>query len=64
MTIEKIKAAILKATGNPTSGAIAQYADVMAEAAFYAISGEEEKPSKTERADKKELRVVKADETR
>lgn len=65
MTIEKIKAAILKATGNPVSGAIRENADIMAEAAYYAMNSN---PAKTKKADAddeiKETRVVNADETR
>jgi hypothetical protein len=57
---EDIKKVILKATGNPESGAIKDNADRISEAIYSEFFQEEVKSFSPE----KEVRVVKASETR
>jgi hypothetical protein len=61
MNKAEIKAAMLKATGNPESGAIADYADVMADAVAKLLNPEQE-IKKYEPA--KETRTLRPPETR
>lgn len=60
MDVAKVKAVILEAAGNPESGVIADYADLLSEAVVNAFA---EKKAKTEQQ-VRELRVVKPDEQR
>ena len=56
----KVKAVLLEALGNPESGVIADYADLMSEAVVAAFA---EKKAVNE-AQKRELRIVKPEEQR
>lgn len=60
MDVAKVKAVILEAAGNPGSGVIADYADLLSEAVVNAFA---EKKAKTE-SQVRELRIVKPDESR
>lgn len=60
MDVAKVKAVLLEAVGNPESGIIADYADLMSEAVVAAFA---EKKAATE-AQKRELRIVKPEEQR
>jgi hypothetical protein len=60
MDVAKVKAVLLEAVGNPESGIIADYADLMSQAVVDAFS---EKKAQIE-TQKRELRVVKPEETR
>lgn len=60
MDVAKVKAVLLEAVGNPESGVICDYADVMSQAVVDAFA---EKKAQTELV-KRELRVVKPEETR
>lgn len=60
MDVAKVKAVLLEAVGNPESGIIADYADVMSQAVVDAFA---EKKAQTESVER-ELRVVKPEETR
>jgi hypothetical protein len=60
MNVNDVKNSILNAVGNPESGALAEYAGVIAEAIVKDFGPEEKKTV----APVKEIRVVKADETR
>ena len=56
----EIKKAILNATGNPESGAIKDNVDAMADAIYKELNKNEESAFKPE----KDIRVIKANETR
>ena len=60
MDVAKVKAVLLDAVGNPESGVIADYADVLSEAVVKAFA---EKKAVTE-PQSRELRVVKSEEQR
>lgn len=60
MDVAKVKAVLLEAVGNPESGVIADYADLMSEAVVAAFA---EKKAANE-AQKRELRIVKPEEQR
>lgn len=60
MDVAKVKAVLLEAVGNPESGVIADYADLMSEAVVAAFA---EKKAVNE-AQKRELRIVKPEEQR
>lgn len=60
MDVAKVKAVLLEAVGNPESGIIADYADLMSEAVVAAFA---EKKAANE-AQKRELRIVKPEEQR
>lgn len=59
MTKEQILKIILNAVGNPSSGAIKQHSDAMAEALAKELNGEKKKAPTP-----KETRVIEPDETR
>ena len=60
MDVAKVKAVLLEAVGNPESGIIADYADLMSQAVVDAFA---EKKA-TNEAQKRELRIVKPEEQR
>ena len=60
MNVNDVKNLILKAVGNPESGAFVEYAGVIAQAIVKDFGPEEEKTVEPV----KEIRVVKAQETR
>lgn len=60
MDVAKVKAVLLEAVGNPESGVIADYADLLSEAVVNAFA---EKKANTEQQ-KRELRIVKPEEQR
>ena len=60
MDVAKVKAVLLEAVGNPESGIIADYADLMSQAVVDAFA---EKKAANE-AQKRELRIVKPEEQR
>ncbi len=60
MDVAKVKAVLLDAVGNPQSGVIADYADLLSQAVVDAFA---EKKAQIE-SEKRELRVVKPTETR
>ncbi len=60
MDVAKVKAVLLDAVGNPESGVIADYADLLSEAVVKAFS---EKKAAIE-SQNRELRIVKPDESR
>jgi hypothetical protein len=60
MNVNDVKNSILNAVGNPESGAFAEYAGVIAEAIVRDFGPQEEKTVEPV----KEIRVVKAQETR
>ena len=60
MDVAKVKAVLLDAVGNPETGVIADYADLLSQAVVDAFA---EKKAKTE-AQVRELRVVKSEEQR
>ena len=60
MDVAKVKAVLLEAVGNPESGIIADYADLMSQAVVDAFA---EKKAANE-AQKRELRIVKPQEQR
>ena len=60
MDVAKVKAVLLEAVGNPESGIIADYADLMSQAVVDAFA---EKKVANE-AQKRELRIVKPEEQR
>jgi len=59
MNKDQIEKIILNSVGNPSSGAIKQYSDVMAEALAKELNGEKKKAPTP-----KETRVIQPDETR
>lgn len=60
MDVAKVKAVLLEAVGNPESGVIADYADLLSQAVVDAFA---EKKTATE-AQIRELRIVKSEEQR
>ena len=60
MDVAKVKAVLLDAVGNPETGVIADYADLLSQAVVDAFA---EKKAKTE-TQARELRVVKSEEQR
>jgi hypothetical protein len=60
MNVNDVKNSILNAVGNPESGALAEYASVIAEAIVKDFGPEEEKTVEPV----KEIRLVKPEETR
>jgi hypothetical protein len=58
--VAKVKAVLLEAVGNPETGVIADYADLLSEAVVNAFA---EKKAITE-SQKRELRIVKPEEQR
>jgi hypothetical protein len=58
--VAKVKAVLLEAVGNPETGVIADYADLLSEAVVNAFA---EKKANTE-SQKRELRIVKPEEQR
>lgn len=60
MDVAKVKAVLLEAVGNPESGVIADYADLLSQAVVDAFA---EKKTATE-AQIRELRIVKPEEQR
>ncbi len=60
MDVAKVKAVLLEAVGNPETGVIADYADLLSEAVVNAFA---EKKAITE-SQKRELRIVKPEEQR
>lgn len=68
MDVAKVKAVLLDAVGNPQSGVIADYADVLSEAVVKAFTEKKaivdaDKKAITE-SQNRELRIVKPDEQR
>jgi len=61
MDVAKVKAVILEAAGNPESGVIADYADLLSEAVVNAFA---EKKKATIEKQERELRIVRPDEQR
>jgi len=59
MTKDEIQKIILDSVGNPSSGAIKQYSELMAEAIAKELNGETKKAPTP-----KETRVIEPDETR
>jgi len=61
MDVAKVKAVILEAAGNPESGIIADYADLLSEAVVNAFA---EKKKANIETQSRELRIVKPEESR
>ena len=61
MDVAQVKAVILEAAGNPESGIIADYADLLSEAVVNAFA---EKKKANIETQSRELRIVKPEESR